>query len=59
MASWPPLLLLIGFGWELQMSHTMPHGPIAFSLLIAAAIWIWSQQGKLQEGTPGSMAKAG
>lgn len=40
-ASWPPLLLLIGFGWELQMSHTMPHGPIAFSLLIIAALWIW------------------
>jgi hypothetical protein len=40
-ASWPALLLLVGFGWELQMSHTMPHGPIAFSLLIVSAIWIW------------------
>jgi hypothetical protein len=40
-APWPPLLLLVGFGWELQMSHTMPHGPIAFSLLIVSAIWIW------------------
>jgi hypothetical protein len=39
--SWPPLLLLVGFGWELQMSHTMPHGPIAFALLIVAGIWIW------------------
>jgi hypothetical protein len=39
--SWIPALLLIGFGWELQMSHTMPHGPIAFSLLIVAGIWIW------------------
>lgn len=36
-----PLLLLVGFGWELQLSHTMPHGPIAFSLLIVAAAWIW------------------
>jgi hypothetical protein len=39
--SWPPALLLVAFGWELQMSHTMPHGPIAFTLLIAAGIWIW------------------
>jgi hypothetical protein len=39
--SWPPALLLVAFGWELQMSHTMPHGPIAFALLIAAGIWIW------------------
>jgi hypothetical protein len=37
----PALLFLIGFGWELQMSHTMPHGPIAFSLLIISAFWIW------------------
>jgi hypothetical protein len=39
-ASWVPALLLVGFGWELQMSHTMPHGPIAFALLIVAGIWI-------------------
>ena len=39
--SWPPALLLVAFGWELKMSHTMPHGPIAFALLIAAGIWIW------------------
>jgi hypothetical protein len=38
--SWPPALLLTAFGWELQMSHTMPHGPIAFALLIIAGIWI-------------------
>jgi hypothetical protein len=38
--SWLPALLLVGFGWELQMSHTMPHGPIAFALLILAGIWI-------------------
>jgi hypothetical protein len=37
---WPPLLLLVGFGWELQTSHASPHGPIAFSLLIASAVWI-------------------
>lgn len=40
-APWPPLVLLVAFGWELQVSHTMPHGPIAFSLLIIAALWMW------------------
>jgi|SRR5215471_19303146 len=39
--SWIPLLILVAFGWELQMSHTMPHGPIAFSLLIVSSFWIW------------------
>ena len=39
--SWIPALLLTAFGWELQMSHTMPNGPIAFALLIIAGIWIW------------------
>ena len=29
--SWIPALLLAAFGWELQMSHTMPYGPIAFT----------------------------
>ena len=38
---WRPLLLLVAFGWELQTSHASPHGPIAFSLLIASAVWIW------------------
>jgi len=37
----PALLLLVGFGWELQTSHASPHGPIAFGLLIVAALWIW------------------
>jgi len=39
--SWIPALLLVAFGWELQMSHTMPYGPVAFALLIIAGIWIW------------------
>lgn len=39
-ASWIAALILVGFGWELQVSHTMPNGPIAFALLIVAAIWI-------------------
>ena len=38
---WPALILLVAFGWELQVSHTMPHGPIAFGLLIISALWIW------------------
>lgn len=40
-APWPALILLVGFGWELQVSHTMPHGPIAFGLLIASSLWMW------------------
>ncbi len=40
-ASWIPALLLTAFGWELQMSHTMPHGPVAFALLIVAGVWVW------------------
>lgn len=43
-----PLLLLVGFGWELQVSHTAPHGPIAFALLIIAALWIWGAERKRQ-----------
>jgi hypothetical protein len=39
--AWPPLILLIAFGWELQVSHASPHGPIAFGLLLLFAIWIW------------------
>lgn len=39
-APWPALILLVAFGWELQLSHTAFHGPIAFGLLIAAALWI-------------------
>lgn len=43
---WPPLVLLVAFGWELQVSHTMPHGPIAFGLLIVVAFWIWWTRGR-------------
>lgn len=39
--SWPPLVLLVAFGWELQTSHASPYGPIAFSLLIVSALWMW------------------
>lgn len=40
-APWLALILLVAFGWELQLSHTMPHGPIASTLLILSALWIW------------------
>ena len=35
-----PLLLLIAFGWILQMSHAAYTGPVAFGLLFLAALWI-------------------
>lgn len=37
---WPPLVILVAFGWELQTSHASPHGPIAFALLAVAATWL-------------------
>ncbi|HRV96805.1 MAG TPA: hypothetical protein P5526_31915 [Anaerolineae bacterium] len=40
-APWPPLVILVAFGWELQVSHTAFHGPIAFGFLIIAAAWMW------------------
>jgi hypothetical protein len=43
-APWPALLLLVAFGWQLQVSHASPHGPIAFSLLLVAALWMqWAE----------------
>jgi hypothetical protein len=44
-AALPPLFLLAAFGWVLQTSHASPRGPIAFALLIAAALWMrWERQ---------------
>jgi hypothetical protein len=40
-AHWLPLIVLVAFGWELQVSHASPHGPIAFGLLIVSALWMW------------------
>jgi hypothetical protein len=39
--TWPPLIVLVAFGWELQTSHASPHGPVAFALLIVASVWLW------------------
>jgi hypothetical protein len=41
-----PLLLLVAFGWEVQLSHAALHGPIAFGLLAVAAVWIWFRSGR-------------
>jgi MYXO-CTERM domain-containing protein len=35
------MAVLVAFGWELQTAHAAPHGPIAFALLIVAALWLW------------------
>lgn len=35
-----PLALLVAFGWFLQVSHASYTGPLAFSLLLASALWI-------------------
>ena len=40
-APWPALVLLVLFGWQLEISHTAMHGPVAFGLLIAAGLWAW------------------
>ncbi|MFI5012887.1 MAG: hypothetical protein ACHQAY_11110 [Hyphomicrobiales bacterium] len=50
-APWPPLIVLVGFGWELQTSHASPHGPIAFGLLIVAALWLWFADFRTAEQT--------
>lgn len=39
-APWPALALLVAFGWEIQVSHASPHGPIGFTLLALAATWL-------------------
>lgn len=35
-----PLVLLVVFGWEVQLTHAAVHGPIGFGLLAVAAAWI-------------------
>ncbi len=50
-APWPALILLLAFGWELRTSHASPHGPLAFGLLIAAALWIRRSARRRAAGT--------
>jgi hypothetical protein len=49
---WPPLIVLLAFGWELQTSHASPNGPIAFGLLIVAAVWMWWSERRAVQLTP-------
>jgi hypothetical protein len=51
-APWPALILLVGFGWELQVSHTMPYGPTAFGLLIISGFWIWWSERRAVSAPP-------
>ncbi len=50
---WPPLIVLIAFGWELQTSHAAMHGPIAFALLIVASAWLWWVRRRHVPAAPG------
>jgi hypothetical protein len=49
---WPPLVVLLAFGWELQMSHASPHGPTAFTLLIVSAVWMWWSERRVPQLKP-------
>jgi hypothetical protein len=57
-APWPPLILLVLFGWELQRTHAMPHGPIAFALLTVAALWLWWARHRTRVGYQSATAPA-
>lgn len=58
-APWPALVLLIAFGWEIQVSHASPHGPIGFALLAIAAAWIrLAGTRAAAKGTPAGLATA-
>ena len=46
-ATWLEIMLLIGFGWELQVAHASYHGPIAFSLLAIASVLLLIRNGPL------------
>jgi len=43
-------ILLLGFGWELQLAHANYHGPIAFLLLaVASAIYLYQSRSSKRE----------
>lgn len=51
LAGWANMAVLVAVGWRPQIAHVSPHGPIAFALLIVAAIWMrWRQS---RNGGPG------
>ena len=42
-------ILLLGFGWELQVAHASHHGPIAFALLaLASSIYLYQSRASKQ-----------
>ena len=57
-APWPALVLLTLFGWEIQTSHASPHGPIGFTLLAIAGIWIGVSRIKTHKQMHGRAALA-
>jgi hypothetical protein len=50
---WPPLIVLVAFGWELQTSHAAMHGPVAFALLVVASAWLWWVRRRRAPAEPG------
>jgi hypothetical protein len=46
-ASWLVFILLIAFGWELQVAHASYHGPWAFTFLALASALLLSRQDPL------------
>lgn len=53
-ATWLEVLLLVGFGWELQQAHASYHGPIAFTLLAISSALRLSRKTALPQNTAGS-----
>lgn len=53
-ATWLEVLLLAGFGWELQQAHASYHGPIAFSLLALSSALRLSRKTALPQNAAGS-----
>lgn len=53
-ATWLEAILLVGFGWELQMAHASYHGPIAFGLLALSSALRLSRKTPLPGATAGN-----
>lgn len=56
-ASWLEVLLLVGFGWELQIAHASYHGPIAFSLLAISSALRLARRVPLSQTTSPASSK--
>jgi hypothetical protein len=53
-ATWLEVLLLVGFGWELQQAHASYYGPIAFSMLALSSALRLSRKTALPQNSAGS-----